>query len=510
MRSFSSLFFLITCLIRCATIRAQIPIGLRPFVSSRNLILGTAIGIRYLQGNVDDGRYSSYLNQNYVMIVPGSELMARHIWMGENQYNFNDSDWLLGATSNSTGWAQENFFQIRGHNLIWAYDRNIPAWLLDQESSITPDKAKSLLSDYIHTVVGRYRGKIQWWDVINEAISDYNETRSFNLRDSFWYRKLGRDFIKYAFLFAHEADPSTKLFYNEYNIEHGGLKADRTLALINWLQSERVPIYGLGMQWHINTSEVITPDDEHYQIAQRFIDQNITLTISELDISIQMKGGYPIDFNDIQKQAIIYRSLLQYTLHFFPKILAMISWGYTDRYSWIPLATNYTKGDGLPLDCQYQPKAAYWQLQEELARVLVDGVYNLSSQSQPEKCLGTSSNGTNSTVQVYSGNCNTTNEKWNVTWLGDGTYRFSPQSAKHTGLNTYNAKAPVGEVDTNNWTGDFNQEWALSPRENNTFRIAPRTAWWRVLAVFETSNIAIVNYTSSDLQYWIITTASQD
>ncbi len=56
--------------------------------------------------------------------------------------------------------------------------------------------------------------------MINEAISDYNETRAYNLRDSFWYRKLGQDFIKYAFIFAHEADPRAKLFYNEYHIEH--------------------------------------------------------------------------------------------------------------------------------------------------------------------------------------------------------------------------------------------------------------------------------------------------
>ena len=117
MRSCATLFFLIFYLTTCATIQTQIPIGLRPSASFRDLIIGTAIGIRYLQGNVDDGRYSSYLNQNYVMIVPGSELMARHIWIGENQYNFNDSDWLVGATSNSTGWAQQNYVQIRGHNL---------------------------------------------------------------------------------------------------------------------------------------------------------------------------------------------------------------------------------------------------------------------------------------------------------------------------------------------------------------------------------------------------------
>jgi hypothetical protein len=75
------------------------------------------------------------------------------------------------------------------------------------------------------------------------------------------------------------------------------------------------------MQWHINTTEVITPGDAHYQIAQQFIDLNISLTISKLDVAIQTNGGYPTDPNAIQKQAVIYCSLLKYVLDFSQKIL---------------------------------------------------------------------------------------------------------------------------------------------------------------------------------------------
>ncbi|UJR18881.1 hypothetical protein I4U23_022009 [Adineta vaga] len=503
MKNHKIILWLIVSLINSVIIYAQNPIGLKPSASGRGLILGAAVGIRYLRSNVDDGRYRSYFDRNFQMIVPGSELMPMQIWKGENQYNFNDSDWLLGETLNSTGWAQQNYFQVRGHTLIWAYDSRIPRWLLDQETSISSEKAKSLLKDYIYTVVGRYRGKIQWWDVVNEAISDYNETRPFNLRTSFWYRKLGTDFIKYAFDFAHDADPSAKLFYNEYKIENGGLKAERTLTFIKWLKSEKIPIYGLGMQWHINTTKVIIPGDEHYQIAQRFIDQNISLTISELDVAIETNGGYPIDPNAIQKQANIYHSLLKYVLYFFPKIPAMITWGYTDRFSWIPLATNYTKGDGLTLDCQYQPKAAYWKLQEELARILTNGIYRLSPQSQSNKCLISSYD--NGTVQIDIGNCNNTNQKWNITWLGDGTYRLSPQNIANYALNAYNATASIGTVQINNWTGDFNQEWSITVQGNNTYGIAPRNAWWRIFTVYETSNIGIVNRIYGGLQNWILT-----
>jgi endo-1,4-beta-xylanase len=112
-------------------------------------------------------------------------------------------------------------------------DEHTPSWLLKEEPSITPGKAKQLLSDYIHTVVGRYRGKLAWWDVVTEAIDDDNNTNPFNLRDSFWLRKLGPDYVKYAFMFAHEADPNAQLHYNDYSLETKGLKATRTLNLVN-------------------------------------------------------------------------------------------------------------------------------------------------------------------------------------------------------------------------------------------------------------------------------------
>jgi endo-1,4-beta-xylanase len=108
---------------------------------------------------------------------------------------------------------------------------------LKLESTITPDKAKQLLSDYIHTVVGRYRGKIPWWDVVNEAIDDKYNTNPLNIRDGFWFRKLGPDFMKYAFMFSQEADPNVQLYYNEYAIEKVGLKA--TTRIIRKTKNEK-------------------------------------------------------------------------------------------------------------------------------------------------------------------------------------------------------------------------------------------------------------------------------
>lgn len=505
MKIYSRLFLLAFHLTRCEIIYTQIPIGLKVAASLRGVLLGAAILVNYLRDNIDQGEYNSTIIKNYQLIVPGKELKPQEIWLGRHLYNFVDADWLLGATPNTTGWVQQNGMRLRGHTLIWAYDMRIPRWLLDEEVLISPDEAKELLSDYIHAVVGRYRGKIQWWDVINELISDYNNTRPFYIRDSFWYRKLGVDYIKYAFLFAHEADPDAQLYYNDYGIEHGGFKADRAIEIIDWLKSQGVPIHGFGMQWHIKVSEVVTPGDAHYQNAQRFLDQNIDFMVTELDIAIPMSDGHPTNPGDIQKQGVVYRSVLEFVLHFCPRSPALLIWGVTDRYSWIPAAFNYTEGDALPLDINYQPKPAYWQMQEELARILLDGVYRLSPHSQSNKCLGISGNETKVTLQLYNGSCNQSNQQWNITWLGDGTYRFSPHSIISSALNAYNTTATIGGVEINSWTGNFNQEWVLDKQGNSTYRVGPRAAWWRVLSVYDTSNIGIMNYTSSVSQQWVLT-----
>ncbi len=144
-------------------------------------------------------------------------------------------------------------------------------------------------------------------------------------------------------------------------------------------------------------------------------------------------------------------------------------------------------------------------MQEVMTRVLVDGVYRLSPQSQPDKCLGTSQNTTSSDVQLYSGDCNNLYEKWNITWLKDGTYRFSSESDNNRVLGAYNTTASVGGVQMYNWSGDVNEAWAFSGQGNNTYRIVPRTAWRRVMTVYGASSIGIIDPSGSASQNWILT-----
>jgi hypothetical protein len=306
-------------------------------------------------------------------------------------------------------------------------------------------------------------------------------------------------------MFALEADPNVQLYYNEYGIESVGMKATQTINLFNWLRSQGATVHGIGLQWHIRVSTKIAPGDVYYQSAQQFIDNRFDIMVTELDVAMPTSGAYPINPQDLETQGDVYRSVLEYVLHFSPNCKAMFTWGFTDLHSWIPALRNNTQGAALPFDCLYLPKPAYWQMQEVMARVVVDGIYRLSPQSQPDKCLGTSQNTTSNDVQLYSGDCNNANEKWNIAWLGDGTYRFSSESDNNRVLGSYNTTASVGGVQTYNWTGDFSEEWAFSTQGNNIFRVVPRNAWRRVMTVYGTSNIGIIDLKDSDLQNWILT-----
>ena len=106
------------------------------------------------------------------------------------------------------------------------------------------------MREHIHTVVGRYKGKIKVWDVVNEAIADGGPDV---LRKSLWSVIIGPDFIEKAFQYAHEADPDAILRYNDYGLENPA-KRKKLITLIKQLQEKKVPVMAIGSQAHLNVS----------------------------------------------------------------------------------------------------------------------------------------------------------------------------------------------------------------------------------------------------------------
>lgn len=341
--------------------------GLRELAERRHFNLGSAMPVRCLRDEVDGGRYTSTATANFNLLEMENELKPPAVWTGPREYRFTDPDFVLGEPGKE-GWAQRHGFKVRGHVLVYARDDGytLPQWIRASGEALGKDQAAELLHDYIRAVAGRYQGKIAMWDVANEAIDDHPNGNPFNLRNSYWFRKLGPEFLVLAFKWAREADPKAELYYNDYAVEKGGEKADHMLELAKWLKAQGAPIDGLGLQYHIGIRTVVKPGDDHYRLIQAIEKLGLSTMITELDVTVPTKprpagdpdrGVIPDDPGDLERQAKSYESVFRMALS-SPNCHGVNVWGLADRYSWIPGITEGRKGAATLFDGEFHPKPA--------------------------------------------------------------------------------------------------------------------------------------------------------
>jgi endo-1,4-beta-xylanase len=218
------------------------------------------------------------------------------------------------------------------------------------------------MRDHIHTVVGRYKGKIKAWDVVNEAIADGGTNI---LRNSLWLEIIGPDFIAKAFEYAHEADPDAILRYNDYGLENPS-KRRKLIALIKSLQEQKVPVHAIGTQTHVSVS---SPSFEAMDQALTEIETlGLPIHITELDVN-SAQGGQRSTSADIanntattqgglvdeanQRQAKAYAGIFRAFVKHKQSVKVVTFWGVNDAVSW--------RAQGRPLlfDGSDQPKAAF-------------------------------------------------------------------------------------------------------------------------------------------------------
>ena len=222
--------------------------------------------------------------------------------------------------------------------------------------SFTKAEMLQILHDHITAVVTRYKGRIQTWDVVNEAIDDGK------WRDTFWYARIGPEYVDSAFVWAHRADPQAKLFYNDYGIEIVGPKTDTVAALLERLQQRGIPVDGVGLQCHFNM-EYAPPSEELLASISFFAARALDIRISEFDVWMRDTDATTPEAR--AKQAAIYGAMLRACLA-IQRCRAFVSWGFTDRYSWVPEVFP-DLGSALPFDANYRPKPALEAMLESLS-----------------------------------------------------------------------------------------------------------------------------------------------
>jgi endo-1,4-beta-xylanase len=232
-------------------------------------LFGVAVNMQQVNGV--NPIESDLIAKEFTTIVAENCMKPQPIHPEENKYFWDDADKLVA-------FGEKNKQVVTGHCLIW--HSQIGKWFfVDSDGKdVVPEVLKERMRQHISTVVGRYKGRVLGWDVVNEAFED-NGT----YRKSKFYQILGKDFIKYAFQFAHEADPNAELYYNDYNVETPA-KCDAIVELVKELKAADCRIDAVGSQahWHMKSPTVEAAETSILKLKAA----GVKILYTELDISI--------------------------------------------------------------------------------------------------------------------------------------------------------------------------------------------------------------------------------
>jgi endo-1,4-beta-xylanase len=311
---------------------------LRTHADARGVQIGTAVANGPLGS---DAPYRTVLNREFNQVTPENEMKWDATEPNPGQFNFGGADAIVNS-------ATANGQVIRGHTFVW--HSQAPGWL----QGLPADELRAAMQRHINTVGGRYAGRIYAWDVVNEA---FNEDGS--MRNSFWLQRLGPGYIAEAFRLARQADPSAKLYINDFNVEGVNAKSNAMFNLVRDLRAQGVPIDGVGLQGHL-ALQFGFPNDIQQNI-QRFADLGVEVAITELDVRMQL----PADATKLANQATAYANVVRACLA-VSACVGVTVWGFTDRYSWVP-GTFPGEGAACLYDENFNAKPAYEAVHNVLA-----------------------------------------------------------------------------------------------------------------------------------------------
>jgi endo-1,4-beta-xylanase len=267
-----------------------------------------------------DLEYRSVLAKEFSSVSAENQMKWEYIHPERHRYNFGMADAIAK-------FAQRNGQVVRGHTLLW-HSQN-PTWL--EQGDFTADELREILREHITTVVGRYKGKIQQWDVANEIFDDSGNLRT---TDNIWIRELGPGIIADAFRWAHAADPKADLYFNDYGVESVNAKSNAYYALIQDLKAQGVPVDGFSAQSHLSTRYGFPGDLETN--LKRFAGLGLGTAITELDVRMDLPADGVPTAEMLAKQADYYNRTLVACLN-VEGCDSFTIWGFTDKYSWVPV-----------------------------------------------------------------------------------------------------------------------------------------------------------------------------
>lgn len=328
--------------------------------------IGVALSLDQISGNEPNA--IAMVEKHFNSITPENILKWEEVHPELNRYDFEAADRYVA-------FGEQHNMHIIGHTLVWFHQT--PDWVFQDESgkSLSREALLERMKDHIFTVMGRYKGQIHGWDVVNEAIM-----ADGTLRQNKWLEIIGEDYILKAFEYARQVDPDCQLYYNEYDYEHKA-KCEGVIRLIKDLQSKGIRIDGVGIQGHWFLDYPRIEGIESYILA--LSELNVNLMITELDVGVL--PYYPLDSKvvdissfDLEKQKELnpypdvlpdsvqkelanrYAEFFSFFLKHRDKFSRVTLWAVHDGQSWRSYLPITGRSDyPMLFDSQCKPKLAF-------------------------------------------------------------------------------------------------------------------------------------------------------
>jgi endo-1,4-beta-xylanase len=331
-------------------------VSIRAAGAGRGILAGCAVDVGKLR---TDGAYKDLLKAQVGIVVAEREFKFGPLRPTPTTFFFEDADYLAA-------FAAANGMKLRGHNFVW--HRQLPKWF---DSYVTKDNAEQVLVDHIEQVGGRYAGKIQSWDVVNEAIQ-VSDGLPGGFRNSPWQKVLGGngpvpEYVEVAFRTARRVDPKALLVYNDYGIEGeddaSAKKREAVMGLLREMQRTQVPLDALGVQSHITAVKEDGSTPEYGKGLMKMIAEARKMGLKVLVTEMDVNDRYVAPAIGPRDAAVakMYGSYLGTVLR-DPAVIAVLTWGITDKYTWLDREDSRTDGEPerpLPFDAEMQPLPAF-------------------------------------------------------------------------------------------------------------------------------------------------------
>ncbi|KAI3645931.1 hypothetical protein MP228_008859 [Amoeboaphelidium protococcarum] len=289
--------------------------------------------------------YAYRLNTEYNVQVAENECKMTNIRPNQATYDFSDCDRAYNLSRNAGA-------DFRFHAAIWYND--LPTWF----TALNAANQRSAIISHITTVMNYYKGKIDVYDIVNEALADaWDSNGGVMWRQEPLYQN-NPDFVELSLRTARAVNPSARLFYNDYSNHFSYWGQSRNqLNLIDYLQSRDVPLDGVGFQCHVDVAQPITKQTVIDAFAP-YVARGLEVQITELDVAC------PATCN-LNRQAEVYLAFLQACVE-TPRCTSFVMWGVTDAITWLPtLQPNIFSGT--IVNGNYTEKPAYTAMLNYLA-----------------------------------------------------------------------------------------------------------------------------------------------